>query len=159
MHWLFPTIQIKRKEAWVPQKALKRTRLHVQQEMCCVNFDMGVNPDQRRLISIAFFSPFFWNIFSFLLLTFNTKKNSLFFEKNGNTTSPFYGQKIFVCALCCANPFLGFSFSVISKKPNKFPHSIVSKKKNCMIPSCSPVFLWTLFYFTSLLQFIFDLFF
>ena len=71
---------------------------------------MGVNPDQCRLFSIAFFSLFFVtsfltiilfpSIFSFLSSTFNKEKHSLFFEKNGNTTYTFfYGQKIFVCAL------------------------------------------------------------
>ena len=58
----------------------------------------------------------FWNIFSFLLLTFNMEKHSLFFEKNGNTTSPFfYGQKIFVCALSSFKSLLWILISVIQK--------------------------------------------
>ena len=48
-------------------------------------------------------------------LLFNTKKHSLFFLTRMVTNYLLFVVKIFVCALCCANLFFGFSFSLISK--------------------------------------------
>ena len=47
---------------------------------------------------------FFQSIFSFLSSTFNKEKHSLFFEKNGNTTSPFLWSK----NLCLCSLFVQF---------------------------------------------------
>ena len=46
----------KKKLGWILERALWRARLHVQWKLCCVNFDLSVNPDQCRHISTTFFS-------------------------------------------------------------------------------------------------------
>ena len=55
----------KRKLDWILQRALWRARLHEQWKLCCVNFDMGANPHQCRLISTTFFSPWIYCNISF----------------------------------------------------------------------------------------------
>ena len=86
---------------------------------------------------------FLKDLFLSIVYLFNTKKHSLFFEKNGNT---IFFIVIFLFVLCCSNLLFGFSFSVISKNRTILHTPLFQKKKKCMIPSCSPVFLWTLFY-------------
>ena len=87
---------------------------------------MGANPDQCRLISTTFFSPYILcNIFSetllclknifFSIVYFSTQRNTLFSLTRMVTNYLLFVVKIFVCALCCANLFFGFSFSLISR--------------------------------------------
>ena len=84
----------------------------------------GRKHQQNRLFSITF-----------VFVLFSLKRI-------GTQYVPFYGQKIFVCALCLFKPLLWILMFFDFKKQNKFAHSNVSKKKNfCMISSCSPVFL------------------
>ena len=61
-------------------------------------------PSFVRKFCVSYFLKFSFvsNIFSFLLSTFPTQRNTLFsLDKSGNKLSPFRGQNLCLCSLLC----------------------------------------------------------
>ena len=131
---------------------------------------MGANPDQCRLISIAFFShQNLCDIFSESLLClkylpicivyFSTQRNTLFYLTRLATNYFLFVVKIFTCALCCAILLCGISFSsnlslivvcsvVAMTRTSAAGHPSASSRL------CSSPLVYLLFFFLSISLFV-----
>ena len=159
MQKFFPPFIHKEKTWWSHPESVVKNQIACVVKIVLCRLRHGRKP--RSMSSLLHCLLFFFFVTSFLtiilfseylfisIVYFSTKRNTLFsLTRMGTQHLLFYGQKIFVCALCLFKSLLWVLIFCDFKKQNNFVHSSVSKESFCMIPSCSPVFLWTLFYST-----------